>query len=333
LKESDWNFLFATTLAMVMVFALSNCDVDPPTRPTPTPPPAPAPGPPSPPLAAQFAWDDAVGFTAFSATMGSEGEVRALWHRALANGFNTARVCAEVQTWGFTGYLPDGEPAESEENIENLRRWLKVTASIPGAQTLLMPVCTMKEDGTPLTNVTSWVRFVAKEAAKYPNVAIEVVNEVWKTDSSLRSTEIKIQLLREARASCPQCPLGMDDKFNRPSDVYPRKLRRFVDFPSAHLWRDPPNPGPRVFRRMVQNNGGLLVFSETVPFGDADDRARYPSISGRNPNHIADRNRVINLLKSCYSVPGCVLFLHGFRHLGYPDGASLPWFPKPELWR
>lgn len=154
---------------------LAACDSTLPTVPSiPEVPAFPVAPVPPPRVDTEFTWETMAGYTAFA--LGepeqSEEEVRAFVAAHMANGWNTARVCAETEYWDEQPFYLIRKPRDPER----LRWTLEILASIPGAQVLLIGDCTLK-GAVPEAEKRDWARMVAGIAKDYKNVAIETHNE------------------------------------------------------------------------------------------------------------------------------------------------------------
>lgn len=221
-------------LVIAAVVVLAACQGKPPPPPPPPPPTTTTtttiPVDPFPPRTAPFTWILARGSSWFSGTSATPSQIVAQFDELKAEWTNlwpTVRTCAERARWP-TGhsYLFKGPAVapydESSPAYLELERFLKVAASIPHAQVLLVPICTLKEGSmlesaqrTALATAQGWtgadsrsftvedgwydveiqndhafdinekwVRTVCKLAARHENVAIEVINE-WRHPNSI----------------------------------------------------------------------------------------------------------------------------------------------------
>ena len=258
-----------TRLVAFLLLLFVACEEPPTAVPLPPPPgegSPPAPPSEEPPTGRNFTWDGARGIVVFAGTQAAEGQILALDARLRERGWEnpTYHVCAEVQSWEGTPWA-DGPPAFSEENLENLRRFLRTTAAL-GSQVLLDVVCTMKEDGTPWEEILQWTHQVGKEVAPFSHVAIHLGNEIWHPRSSLRQRPDRWRAMRNAlRAETFSGPIGADDNSGSPKDTrYNSELAAIASWADFHPFRNP-NPGPGTLRAYARN-GPVVVLSETTGY-------------------------------------------------------------------
>lgn len=272
-------------LGKFLILALSvlalSCGGRPPPPPPPPPPPDPYPSRTEP-----FRWYMARGSSWFSGTSANPGQIvnqfkqlKAEWAPPL---WPVVRTCAERSRWPDNHtYLFKGPPAapydKTSPAYKDLELFLKVAASIPRAQVLLVPICTLKEnwsdaailDGRAFNANEKWVRTVCKLAGTYENVAIEVINE-WRHPNSIyaklghRQDQV-VRMLKACRAEAPDTQIGTDTNVNRNRMDYDPAIEPFVDFLSFHPWRNP-DPDEVELRAMVRQKIGAAVFSETTCF-------------------------------------------------------------------
>jgi hypothetical protein len=220
-----------------------------------------------------------------------------------------------------------------------LKKFLDVTSTISCAQVLVVPICTLKEDGTKPSNREKWVRAVAKLANEYEHTALEVVNEWRHPTSSITEGEMA-DLLGAARAVFNGW-IGTDDSA-RPGDlIYNPRLRGLVDDPSFHPWRNP-NPKHADIQQLINKNGGFAVLSETTAYnggfsllGPAGLKSTYSSgftklgggglfLGGCCTEY---RHEIIDYMRACQAVEGCVFVYHCVGCLGFPE-TPIQWFPS-----
>lgn len=313
------------TFACGVLLTFVCCDGQIATGPTPPPPnTTTTSAPEAPPRVDEpFEFLGNIGFSLFAGARAEPTDIIAVFHNAQSRlgGRPFARVCGELQSWpSDRPWLPRGSSAvpfnDSAPAAVEVKRFLDTTATIRGAQVLLVPICNLKEDGTSPANRERWVRTMARLAAQYQNVALEVVNE-WKHPNSTITEQEVINLIRAAKAECPRCLVGTDDNFHPRRITYNRAIRAHVDYPSAHPWRNP-DPTARQIRDMVDANGGFLVLSETTAY-DGDNLASGGLVT-------QDRNQIIRYMQNCQAVSGCVFVYHSLWGLGWPE-MPLGWFP------
>lgn len=308
-----------------MLVACPMDDCDSPAAPTPEPPPTTATTtiPAKPPRVDQeFAFEGNIGFSLFAGARAEESEIRQVFSIAQSRmgGAPFARVCGELQAWpNERPWLPRGVTARPFDSTapayKELENFLAITATIEGAQVLLVPICNLKEDGTSPQNRKKWVRSICALASTYENVAIEVVNEWKHPRSSITEREI-INLIEACRAEAPHTLIGTDDNFTPDNITYNRAIRAHVDFISAHPYRNP-DPTRREIRRMVAKNGPI-VLSETTCY-DGEHRKDGGLVT-------QDRNQILRYMNNCTPDEECVFTFHSLWGLGWPE-MEIEWFP------
>jgi hypothetical protein len=231
---------------------------------TPTPPPRAR-------LNTQFDWTLARGFTLFAGTRADEGQIVDLFfefEREWPHLRKTARVCAEVQSWGGRAWLPRGVSAKPFDNtapaFKELKNFLDVAVTIPDAQVLVVANCTTKEDGTSFNDMLKWTRHVCELTSRYPNTAVEVVNEAHHPNSSLRDTPRRVtELMRNCQQVATRfMEVGSDTNINQRRTQYEYN-RAVATYLSYHPWRNP-DPDQAELRAIVRDCIGCTVFSETT---------------------------------------------------------------------
>jgi len=258
-------------LVFGLMIILIACEKDFLVSPTPVPSGIPDVEEPAPPLYPRidhpFSWELARGFTLFAGARASETQIREIFSAFRAKWPNlllTARVCAEVQSWPDTLYLPRG--AEARPNFDKtsaayneLKHFLDVAATIHGTQVLVVAICNLKEDGTSWENMRKWTQNVCHLTSQYANTAVEVVNEARHPNSSLKRGESRVnELMSECHnASERYMEVGSDSKAPYRYD------QGIATFLSYHPQRNP-DPTKVELRNIVRERIGATVFSETT---------------------------------------------------------------------
>lgn len=261
-----------------------------------------------------FSWDGHAIFSSFPLVGRNPDHIRAIYAQALGNGYTIGRVCAETQNW-------DGELPTVPADIEVVRSFLETVARIPGAQVLLITNCTLKGP-VPFDFQDDWNTRVSQLAAGYRNVAIEVENE-WRQCRNrgwgpyCADVSRIMGWIREVKGRGLQG--GADDSFCG-GGIFRHELLRLVSFPSFHPCRtdendNPWDPAPGTLARLVIENRGQAVLSETVCYSDRFDGGLYTS----------DKSRVERYLSNCKSTPGCVWNFHSEDGL---VGELARWMPR-----
>ncbi len=320
---------------LMILLCLVGCDN--PMPPTMTPPPTTTTTPPGPPrVDFPFDFSFGTGFTFFAAARADELDIRQEFARVHSRlGFGSwARVCAEVMSWpgGDRPWLPQGVTAVPFDNTApayaQLKNFLEVTARIQGAQVLVMPICTLKENGTSPANRKKWVATVARLANEYQHTALEVVNEFVHPNSNISESEMR-ELLRTARRNFDGL-IGTDDGAHGGNVTYNSALRGLVDYISFHPCRTDPRPGgldcrwrggsldptPADLREMADVNGPYIL-TETVAYDDFDRSGGCCT---------DDRNRILDYKRSCEAISGCTFLYHCVGNLGWPE-TRCSWYP------
>ena len=256
--------------AATVVFALSIACNEDIAGPTPLPIPLPPPGPATKPSDPVFnPGVDFVhgtrGILVFAGTQATENEIQALDSRLRGLGWSrpSYHVCAEVADWEHTRWS-DGPPAFSKENLENLDRFLAVTADL-GSQVLLDVVCTIR-DTSSFDRIVEFAQIIGNRIKDYDHVAVHIANEYWHPSSNIRNT-VYMQWLRDTiRVAGFKGMIGTDDNAGRPGQyIYDPALRRLGFWTDFHPWRIPV-PNRHDFRRMVQRNPEPVVISEPIAY-------------------------------------------------------------------
>ncbi len=324
----------AILAAILALFACQddNCN---PSGPSPTPPNTTTSAPPAKPPRVDIppAIDDLKIYSAFALALRDEATIRAIVADAMSKGWNTCRVCGEVEGWPgmasmalgsplLASYLPKGPRVDTPAALENVHRILDVTARIPGASVLLVPVCTMKENGRTFAEIKDWTRKVGDLAGEYEHVIIEAVNEHWHPRSSLRADTTVLELIKLLQDRSGH-QVGTDDNYHRGHLDYNPALRPHVDFLSAHPWRNP-DPNRQDIQRMVDKAGGQLVLSETTSYVTPEQMDLYfPNGSGLVTSN---KKQIKTYGRRCKRTPGCVFTFHSVD--GLKCEGPFAWMPE-----
>jgi hypothetical protein len=317
--------------------------IPPPSNTPPTTPPPPVR------VDEPFQWETFAGFTAFA--LGKPGQteedIRGLYADAMANGFNTGRICSENEFWdGSESYLPT-----KPRDAERLDWLLETIATIPGAQVLLIGDCTLKRQ-VPLDEALQWARDVARIASKYSNVAVETTNEFdncrgresWGGSAAYCPGKLAvrehIKVYRRAgiefvtaddRLCAPDFPDQIDFRLANigawPSDFHAcRTINERGEHPDGHPGEvvEPWDPGRRQIRQLYERNG-MVLFSETVALGD---------VTGSGTGlRTQDHDRIQTFINECDLVDeengdlGCKFVFHSEALLG---GEKPGWWPNSK---
>ena len=284
-----------------------------------------------------FEFEAGIGFTLFAGARATEIQIRMKFARAQASfGMGAwARVCAEVWLWP----LDDDEPwlprsvsvipfDETAPAYVELEHFLDVTATIPGAQVLVMPICTIKSGGPSKRNRADWVAVVSALANRYAHTAIEVVNE-YKAHSDISESEMK-ELLRIARRNFDGL-VGTNDSVRRGKLRYNSALRPLVDYISFHPCRSDPrpdgrecdwtgggqDPSPSDLRDILDKNGPYIL-TEITAYDDFDRPGACCT---------EDRDQLTRYIESCTDLEGCTPLFHCVGDLGWPE-TECSWYPE-----
>lgn len=291
---------FMIVLVAILLLAYGTCD-NPvgPNGPEPDTTTIPESKPPI--VAEPFTWDGSAGFSLFAGLVLDSQGIQAAWTQALSHGRNTARVCAETEYWNGSPQYPS-----IPRNPDRLDAFLDTVARIPGAQVLLMGNCTLKhgphDTAQPLGPQYEWNIKVAKIAAKYPNVALEVVNEPWRFNQVPESAVNR--MIADAHRQGVQM-VGADDSICKGDRA--RYAYRGADFVSWHpcriVNREPWDPSQAILQEWADRNGGMVVLSETVAWDDNGDQCS-------NGLRTCDKGRIERYQRRCNRASDCVFFFH-----------------------
>jgi len=256
-----------------------------------------------------FSLTDVHGFSAFALPTQHENIQRMVLRQARRHGYNTARICAETQSWPG-GLLPKGRGIE-DGALDDLKQTLHILAE-EDMYGLIIVVCTVKEDRTPFRKIESWALNVATATRDYHNLALEAVNEYDHPRSSIDHSEVTylIRLLKRRSGHLVSTDLSL----GWPSGKYRYDGGLGSDFPDFHPWRTsgnaPQDPTPSQIEDIVGQNGGLAVLSETTAYGSASDVETFGW-------HLVTESqaRIQRYADSCRPERGCVFFFHSVEGL------------------
>lgn len=317
---------------LILTLLLSGCDnpvdMGPPTSPIAPTTTSVAPGPPR--VDAPFTWQYYHGFTAFASgePSQSESDVRMLFAVAMAHGWQTARKCSETEFWSGTAALPI-----MPRDLERLKWWLEIVATIPGAKVLLIGDCTLKGP-VPEQEGRNWARQVAALASQYENVAMETHNEYrncagrgWGPYCPTRGdVREHVKIYRDAGIQHVTADVGICKGDSRELFDLARVGAAPADF---HACREVPlgsgrpwDPNKRFLRELVAVNG-MVLLSETVAWTDNSGIC--------DGLRTCDKQRIRDFIRVCAEVDqenggmGCKYTLHSQDLL-----AGLPptWWPE-----
>lgn len=323
--------LLILAVCLAASLGITACD-DPPTMTGPTPTPAPtepsepAPPPPEPVIPGpDWSFGNTRGWLSFPAPQASSAQLRqTIWEFRQAWPGKTLAInaCSEVARWEHTPYNDGPEPF-SDENLENLRRFLNVTAD-EGVQVRLNIFCTVRDTHRWMDeNWERYTRTVARMVAKHNHVFLSVANEPYHRDSWFKNNDDRIRAVRDAaRGAGFTGFMGADDNLGCPdpnicSFVY--AYRRLGFTPDFHPYRDP-EPGPGSLRALVAANGLPLLISEPVCYSTTrDDRLCT-----------GDQTRIISYFRKAER-EGIEMYYHSLYYgLDYPNGnPQEKWIPIP----
>jgi hypothetical protein len=233
----------------------------------------------------------------------TDDDVRATFAQAMSRGWNTARMCAELDFWEGSYQYP-----RKPRDIALLRWTLDTIARIPGAQVLLVGNCTLKGP-VPEIETRLWAELVASVVAGYGvehdpygkvsptdrflNVAIETHNEFsncagrgWgphcpgKQDVAEHIRIYRAAGIRYVTADDSLCKGDFTLVFRlfnvgaTPADFHPcREVngqpwdpQRELGLGIGDMWLDAMDL--TFLRRVIDANRGEVLFSETVAYAD-----------------------------------------------------------------
>jgi hypothetical protein len=208
--------------------------------------------------------------------------------------------------------LPTGP--ELPRALQNLKVTLDIIAS-EGAFALVVPICTIRDEGSNANVREKWVRDVSRLTRDFDNVFIEVANEPWHPKSKISRDELK-RLLRVARGASGHL-VGADENLGFASGRYRYSPDLRVDFPSFHTWRNP-DPDFGDFKDIADQNGGWAVISETTAWGNEADVSLFGDLV------TTSKDQITKLMDRCEAA-GNVCFFHSVEGLA---AAEYTWMPR-----
>ena len=231
-----------------------------PTEPEPLPP-----SPPSVSRGVRFSWEGTRGIVLFPGTQGTRSQIEHLDAKLHSAGWPmiTYNACSETGAWEHTPWN-DGPPPFSRENLDNLQRFLTVTAELE-SQVKLNIFCTLRDNtGWMEANAQRYTRTVAKIAAEFDHIVLSIANEPYHPNSKwLRQPGNMKRVQYWARLAGFHGMMGADDNVTRSGNMS-YQYRNLGFTPEFHPFRNP-DPGPGWFDRL-QRAHGLVVISEPTAY-------------------------------------------------------------------
>ncbi len=285
-----------------------------------------------------FSWNDTRGILVFAGTQAREGEIISLDGRLRGMGWPTPfyHVCSEVARWESTPWADGPEPF-SEENLENLERFLRVTAEI-GSQVMLDVFCTVRDAPNWMTGNQTWVingrqrtgnrgeiyaELIGSMLEPYDHVVVHVANEIWHPASWFRGSTSRIRAHRDAiRAGGFRGEIGTDDNSSGARDViYNDAFRGLGFWPDFHPWREIDGrdsvPNREDLRKMVRRNSwGRVVISEPIAYSET-----------RGGGCCTDNRNLVTQYMRDAEAEGIVWTYHSTDGLLWPQ-QSFGWLPQ-----
>ena len=285
------------TIMVSLLLLLASCGDNEFTSPTPPPaPPPPTTSIPPPPdpfnPGAQFRLVGTRGMLVFAGTQASSGEIQDLWARTVAANWPTVtwHVCSEVSRWAAQGApLASGPPENSDENIENLIRFLDTAADL-NTQVLLDVFCTIR-DARPSSitdqELLEYAQRIALIANEYNHVAIHVSNEWWHGGSRLKENAMMDRAYNVINAHFDGL-ISSDQNMTRNN-----KRERFdtrggrLEWADWHPFRNP-DPTARDLEIIAGVNPGAWISEPTAYDPDAPKNPRRDLCCTANKQQIMD---------------------------------------------
>lgn len=304
-------------LALLLVLILAACDGQVGPTPVNIPLPTPNPAPPS-----EVVFNPGIpfahgtrGILIFPAIQAAEDRIRALDARLRSLGWArpSYHVCAETADWEHTPWN-DGPPAFSCENLENLDRFLRVTAEL-GSQVLLDVVCTIR-DSSNFNRINEFAGIIASRVKNFDHVALHVANEHHHPSSNVRIVSQIRELRDTLRTAGFRGMIGTDDKATRHDMVYNPALAALGFWTDFHPWRVPGPPTRRQLQTMFDLNAAPHVISEPIAYSpDYDSENCCADSRALIKQHICDGEEV-----------GFTMYYHSTDGLLWPD-VDFEWIP------
>jgi hypothetical protein len=266
-----------------------------------------------------FEWaPNSRGIVLFAATQSTTFDITRLDSRIKSrwSGKNLIyNVCTETTEWERTLWkAADGPDALSEENIENLKRFLDNTAKLDSLVWLNI-FCTLRDNkGWMDRNFEQYTRIIARIASKYDHVLLSVANEPYHPNSWFQHRVDRVRQVRDiAREVGFTGPMGADDNIGCPGCSVEYQYRSLGFDPVFHPHRNP-DPSKRALRRLRDTNGYAIINEPTA----------YSSwLEGRCCT--SDKNNIIRYMRNAEEL-GIIWFYHGTDNLSWPFG-EIEWLP------
>lgn len=281
-----------------------------------------------------FSWDDTRGILVFAATQASEAQIQALDNRLRMSGWPTPtyHICSETWRWDGTPWAIGTAPF-SKQNLDNLRRFLRVTAEL-GSQVLLDVFCTVRDDKpwmnarneSELKNAERYAITVAEIAKDSDHIAIHVANEPWHQDSWFDERTDRLRLIRDTlRMAGFRGMIGADDNGARPGDTkYDSGYRSLGFWPDFHPWRH-----DGMGRDLVPTRDDFREMRERNPFGRVVISEPIAYSSWRTGGCCTDNRELVTRNMRDAEAEGLVWFFHGTDNLQWPTLVQhFEWIPE-----
>ena len=259
----------------------------------------------------------------FPGAQGTRGQIESLDAKLRGRGWPipTYNVCSEVTEWAGTPWN-DGPPAFSKENLDNLRRFLKVTAEL-GSQVKLNIFCTLRDNKSWMaTNYIKYTKTIVAIAKDFDHLTLDVSNEAIHPGSWFEADPNRIRTVRDvARQAGWTGLMGTDDNIGRMGG-FDYQFRSLGFIPEFHPFRNP-DPGPGWFDKL-QLAHGFVVISEPTAYSTwrkapNPDRERDWCCTDNKDQILAYMRRV--------EARGMVWFYHSTVGLEWPL-SSFVWIPE-----
>lgn len=269
----------------------------------------------------QFSWENTRGIVLFAGTQGTEAQIIALNGDLRAKGWPTItyNVCSETTDWRGSPWAV-GPDARSVENLDNLRRFLKVTAEL-GDQVRMNIFCTLRDNHAWMDlHYLEYTRTVAIIVKDFDHVSLSVANEAMHPGSYFKSWPVAIRRVRdEARQAGFQGLIGADDGLGCPDPKvcnFNYAYRHLGFIPDFHPFRSP-DPGRGTLQALRSINGLPLILSETTCYSSwREDRLCTKS-----------KERILQYMRRTERL-GIVFFFHSTDGLQWPTVVStFEWIP------
>ena len=256
---------------LALVLSLIACDpvnISGPS-PSPEPPPPEVVLGPAPPVfrGVPFSWSPTRGILVFAGTQANAHQIQILNQKLLSAGWPTPtyNVCSEVSAWESTPWS-DGPPPFSKENLDNLRRFLQVTAEL-GSQVRLNIFCTLRDNTNWMKlNAQRYTKVIVRIVNDFDHVVISIANEPWHPSSKYLRQNANMRKVRDwIRLAGWKGLIGADDNIDSAGTSFAYTYRNLGFIPDFHPYRNP-DPNGRAMDRMVAENGLPLIISEPTAY-------------------------------------------------------------------